>query len=70
MEESDAFLRGTTLRLAYSGSNFIIPDPDMSFKELWSDEAARQRRAMNTFDLSINDAKVVDMSAFNYYLPP
>ena len=68
-EESDAFLRGTALRLAYSGSNFILPDPDMSFKELWSDEAARQRRAMNTFDLTINDAKVLDMSAFNYYLP-
>ena len=42
----------------------------MSFKELWSDEAARQRRAMNTFDLTINDAKVFDMSTFNYYLPP
>ena len=68
-EESDAFLRGTALRLAYSGSNFILPDPDMSFKELWSDEAARERRAMNTFDLAINDAKVLDMSAFNYYLP-
>ena len=49
-EESDAFLRGTALRL-------------------WSDEAARERRAMNTFDLAINDAKVLDMSAFNYYLP-
>ena len=69
MEEAEAFLRGTALRLAYSGSNFILPDPDMSFKELWSDEAARQRRAMNTFDLTINDAKVLDMSAFNYYLP-
>ena len=68
-EESDAVLRGTALRLAYSGSNFILPDPDMSFKELWSDEAARERRAMNTFDLAINDAKVLDMSAFNYYLP-
>ena len=69
MEESNPFLRGTALRLGYSGSNFILPDPDMSFKELWSDEAARQRRAMNTFDLAINDAKVLDMSAFNYYLP-
>ena len=68
--ENTPFLRGTALRLGYSGSNFILPDPDMSFKELWSDEAARQRRAMNTFDLTINDAKVFDMSTFNYYLPP
>lgn len=70
MEESDPFLRGTGLQLSYTGSNFILPDPDMSLKELWSDEAARQRRADNTFDLAIDDAKVIDMSAFNYYLPP
>jgi hypothetical protein len=69
MEESDPFLRGTALQLSYTGSNFILPDPDMSLKELWSDEAARQRRADNTFDLAIDDAKVIDMSAFNYYLP-
>ena len=53
--ENNPFLRGTALRLGYSGSNFILPDPDMSFKELWSDEAARQRRAMNTFDLTLKE---------------
>lgn len=63
------FLRGDSLHLDYSGSNFIIPDPELSFEELWNDETARQRRAGNTFELSIDEAAIIDMSTFNYYLP-
>ena len=67
---SEPFLKGNTLRLDYSGSNYIYPDPDKSFQELWADDAARKRRAMNTFNLLINDATVIDMATFNRYLPP
>ena len=66
---SNPFLRGDMLQLNYSGSNSIIPDPDLSFKDLLSDEKARQRRASSTFKLLIDDATLVDMSTFNYYLP-
>jgi len=64
------FLEGNMLKLNYSGSNFIIPDPDLSFKDLWDDEQARQRRAGNTFNLSVDNARLLDMATFNYYLPP
>ena len=57
------------LQLNYSGSNFIIPDPDLSFKDLWTNEEARQRRAGSTFKLVIDDATLIDMATFNYYLP-
>lgn len=67
---SEPFLKGNTLRLDYSGSNYIYPDPDKNFQELWADEAARKRRAMNTFNLLIDDATVIDMATFNRYLPP
>ena len=46
--EDTPFLEGNMLKLNYSGSGFIIPDPDLSFKDLWNDERARQRRAGNT----------------------
>ena len=66
---SNPFLRGNMLQLNYSGSNSIIPDPDLSFKDLWTDEEARQRRAGSTFKLVIDDATLTDMATFNYYLP-
>ena len=68
--EDTPFLEGNMLKLNYSGSNFIIPDPDLSFKDLWNDEQARQRRAGNTFNLSVDNATLLDMATFNYYLPP
>ena len=68
--EDTPFLEGNMLKLNYSGSNFIIPDPDLSFKDLWNDERARQRRAGNSFNLSVDNATLLDMATFNYYLPP
>ena len=68
-DASNPFLEGNMLQLNYSGSNFIIPDPDLSFKDLWTDEKARQRRAGNTFKLLVDDATLIDMSTLNYYLP-
>ena len=67
---SSPFLKGNMLKLNYSGSNYIIPDPELSFKDLWTDETARQRRAGNTFELLVDDATLIDMSTFNAYLPP
>lgn len=66
----ESFLEGDSLNLEYRGSNFIAPDPDMSFKELLDDERAIQRRKNSNFKLLIDDASVLDMSVLNYYLPP
>ncbi|MEH6583365.1 MAG: hypothetical protein V7754_15620 [Halioglobus sp.] len=66
----DPFLEGHSLNIEYRGSNFIAPDPDMSFNQLLNDERSRARRVDNTFTLLIDDASVLDMSVFNEYLPP
>ncbi|MEP5568676.1 MAG: hypothetical protein ABJN62_12625 [Halioglobus sp.] len=68
--DTEPFLEGDSLDLEYRGSNFIAPDPDMSFKELLDDERAKERRKNSNFTLLIDDATVLDMSVLNDYLPP
>ncbi len=69
-EQVEPFLRGDSLNLQYRGSNVFAPDPDKNFKELLKDEQARARHQASTFSLLVKDALLVDMSVFNYYLPP
>jgi hypothetical protein len=63
------FLAGDSLRLRYKASNYVVPDPDMDFQKLLNDERARERRKNNTLRFEIKQAKVLDMSLLNDYLP-
>jgi hypothetical protein len=63
------FLEGDSLKLAYGGSNWVIPEPSLSLEQLRTDEAGRERRKNNTLQLDISDATLSDMSIINDYLP-
>ena len=63
------FLEGDSLKLAYGGSNWVIPEPNLSLEQLKNDEAGRERRKHNTLQLDISDATLTDMSIINDYLP-
>lgn len=64
------FLAGDGLELVYRGPNFVAPNPDMDFKALINDEAARERRRDSTLKVLIHDATLLDMAIVNDYLPP
>lgn len=67
--DASPFLGGDNLKLAYGGSNWVIPEPGLNLEQMINDEAGRERRKNNTLRLDINDATLLDMSIINDYLP-
>ena len=63
------FLQGDGLKMRYTGSNYVVPEPDLDFAAMLNDEAARERRKHNTLKIEIKEATVVDMTITNDYLP-
>lgn len=63
------FLEGDGLKLRYAGSNYAIPDPNLDFRSMLNNEAARERRKNNTLKIEIDEATLVDMTIVNDYLP-
>ncbi|MCB1845271.1 MAG: hypothetical protein KDI09_20050 [Halioglobus sp.] len=67
--DASPFLSGDGLELVYSGSNFVAPDPDLAIKDLWNQEAARERRRDTTLKVLIDEATLLDVSIVNDYMP-
>lgn len=70
VSDTEPFLDGDGLGLLYSGSNYVLPDPDLDLQELLNDASSRQRRKRATLRMLISEATLLDMSIFNDYLPP
>ncbi|MBE9539612.1 MAG: hypothetical protein IMF06_11050 [Proteobacteria bacterium] len=63
------FLIGDSLKLVYSGPNYIVPDTNIKFKTLLNDEERWERRKDSTLMVNIDDATLVDLTILNEYLP-
>ena len=63
------FLMGDSLKLDYSGSNFVVPEANMDFKSLINDEELWERRKASTLLVDIDEATLVDLAILNQYLP-
>jgi hypothetical protein len=67
--DPDPFLSGDGLNLAYSGSNYVVPDEGLNFDTLVNSEQYRARREHSTLLLGVEDATLLDMAVLNDYLP-
>jgi len=67
--DAEPFLAGDSLALAFRGSNYVTPDPQLNLKELLDDDRSRERSKNNTLNVLIDDATLLDMSIINDYMP-
>ncbi len=67
--DSEPFLSGTGLKLAYGGSNRVVPEPGLDLDTFMNDQAYRERRKQNTLLVDIDDATLLKMGIINDYLP-
>ena len=69
-DDAAPFLTGKRLNLAYSGSNYVVPDPELDFQAQLGNRRVRERLKHNTLKILIEDATLLNMSIVNDYLPP
>lgn len=67
--DASAFLSGDSLKLAYSGGNYVVPDPDLNLDSFVNSEEYREKRKDNTLLLKVDDATLLDVAVLNDYLP-